>query len=69
MHVGFLKHFVGYCYLVIFYRDEPLPCVAKSRLLQAKNANITLFNMDYVRHFIFVNDHIPFSKKENKVIF
>ena len=25
--------------------------------------------MDYVRHFIFVNDHIPFSKKENKVIF
>ncbi|WP_315354686.1 glycosyl transferase family 90 [Hoylesella nanceiensis] len=51
------------------YRDEPLPCVAKSRLLQAKNANITLFNMDYVRHFIFVNDHIPFSEKENKVIF
>ena len=51
------------------YRDEPLPCVAKSRLLQTKNTNITLLNMDYVRHFIFIKDRIPFSLKKDKVIF
>ena len=51
------------------YRDEPLPCIAKSRLLQTKNTNITLLNMDYVRHFIFIKDRIPFSQKKDKVIF
>lgn len=48
---------------------EDIPTIVKSRPLTVDNQNSVLLKMDKVRHFIFVKDHIPFSKKIDKAIF
>ena len=48
-------------------QDEP--SIVKSRPLVDNNENSILLNMDKVRHFIFLNDKIPFVKKKDKAIF
>lgn len=45
------------------------PSVVKSRPLVGDNTNSIVMKLDKVRHFIFVNDKIPFTKKKNQVIF
>lgn len=45
------------------------PAVVKSRPLVENNQNSIVLNMDKVRHFVFLNDKIPFREKQNKVIF
>ena len=45
------------------------PTIVKSRPLSPDNTNSVLMKLDKVRHFVFVNDKIPFRKKMNKVIF
>ncbi len=45
------------------------PSIQKARTLQGDNTNATLLKMDKVRHFFFVNDRIPFSEKEDRVVF
>ena len=48
---------------------EGIPTIVKSRPLSNDNQNSVLLKMDKVRHFIFVNDKIPFSEKIDKAIF
>ena len=45
------------------------PTIVKSRPLQCDNSNSVLLKLDKIRHFIFVNDHQPFSAKHSKAIF
>ena len=46
-----------------------IPSIVKSRPIAGDNSNSVLLKLDKVRHFIFLNDKIPFEKKQNKVIF
>lgn len=46
-----------------------VPSIVKSRPIAGDNANSVLLNLNKVRHFIFVNDKIPFTQKENKAVF
>ena len=50
-------------------RIDEVRTIVKSRPLSPDNANSVLMKLDKVRHFVFVNDKIPFRKKMNKVIF
>ncbi|WP_294141985.1 glycosyl transferase family 90 [uncultured Sanguibacteroides sp.] len=45
------------------------PCIVKSRPLDVDNKNSVLLNLDKIRHFTFLKDNIPFTEKENKIIF
>lgn len=46
-----------------------LPSVVKSRPIGRDNENATLLNLDRVRHFVFLDDHIKWSSKKDKLIF
>lgn len=45
------------------------PSIVKSRPLGVDNTNSILLNMDKVRHFVFLNDQIPFTEKDDRIIF
>lgn len=45
------------------------PTVVKSRMLTEDNNNSILLKLDKLRHFLFINDPIPFAEKKNQVIF
>lgn len=45
------------------------PTIVKSRPIEGDNANSILLKLNKVRHFIFVNDKIPFEEKEDLIIF
>ena len=45
------------------------PCIVKSRPISPNNQNSVLLNMDKVRHFVFVNDSIPWQDKQPKAVF
>ncbi len=45
------------------------PSITKSRPIKGNNANSVLLNLNKNRHFLFINDPIPFSQKEHKIIF
>lgn len=45
------------------------PSIVKARLINDRNHNSVLFNLDKVRHFRFINDSTDFEKKENIAIF
>ena len=47
----------------------PHPTIVKSRPIAGDNANSVLMKLNKVRHFFFVDDKIPFEKKENKILF
>lgn len=44
------------------------PSITKSRPIAGDNANSVLLNLDKVRHFVFLNDSIPYEDKENRMI-
>lgn len=48
---------------------EGIPSIVKSRPIAGENQNSVLLKMDKVRHFIFVNDKIPFTAKKDMAIF
>lgn len=50
-------------------RIPDYPTIVKSRPIMGQNANSILLNLNKVRHFVFLKDKIPFSKKEDRVIF
>ncbi|MGI6232926.1 MAG: glycosyl transferase family 90 [Prevotella sp.] len=50
-------------------RVPECPSVTKSRPINGDNANSVIMKLNKVRHFIFVNDKIPFEKKQDRVIF
>ena len=43
--------------------------IVKSRPLGCDNKNSVVLKLDKIRHFLFVNDKIPFHAKQNKAIF
>lgn len=45
------------------------PTVVKSRMLTEDNSNSILLKLDKLRHFLFLNDTIPFAQKKNLAIF
>lgn len=51
------------------YFTPTLPTVVKSRLLAADNHNSVILKLDKLRHFLFVNDPVPFAEKQNRVVF
>lgn len=58
----------NYCFGDITYIPE-IPSIVKSRPIRGDNANSVIMKLNQIRHFIFVNDQIPFEKKKNKVLF
>ncbi len=46
-----------------------VPSIVKSRPLVENNINSVLLKLDKNRHFLFVNDHKPWSEKRNIAIF
>lgn len=65
----FPKH-LRWCYVFGDVTHVPsAPSVVKSRPLCADNVNSVLLNLDKIRHFVFLKDRIPFTEKENKIIF
>jgi len=44
------------------------PTILKSRPIGGHNANSVILNLDKVRHFIFVNDKMPFAGKKNMLV-
>lgn len=51
------------------YFTPQFPAIVKSRLLAANNGNSILLKLNKLRHFIFVNDPIPFEEKKPQAIF
>ena len=45
------------------------PSIVKSRPINGDNRNSVLLKLNKIRHYIFVNDEIPFRDKKNKAIF
>ena len=46
-----------------------VPSILKSRPVDGDNRNSVLLNLNKRRHFVFLDDKIPFRKKDNKIIF
>jgi len=51
------------------YFTPDTPTVVKSRLLGESNANSVLLKLDKLRHFLFVDDPVPFRAKQDRAIF
>lgn len=47
----------------------PVPSIVKSRPIAGDNANGVILKLNKVRHFIFVNDNIPFREKKDMAVF
>lgn len=45
------------------------PSIVKSRPIHGDNRNSVLLNLDKVRHFIFLDDRLPFAAKRDQAIF
>ena len=52
---------------ITFVPEEP--SIVKSRPIAGDNANGVLLNLNKVRHFVFVNDPVPFAQKKPIAIF
>lgn len=46
-----------------------VPSIVKSRPVAGDNANSVIMKLNKIRHYIFVNDVIPFSEKKDMLIF
>lgn len=51
------------------YFTPQSPTIVKSRLLTDDNSNSVILKLDKLRHFMFVNDPIPFTRKPHTLIF
>lgn len=51
------------------YFTPTSPAIVKSRLLTDDNANSVILKLDKLRHFMFVNDPVPFREKRETLIF
>ncbi|MCG5031593.1 glycosyltransferase [Mesosutterella sp. OilRF-GAM-744-9] len=50
-------------------RVPAVPSICKSRPIDGDNANCVLLNLNKIRHFVFLKDHIPFEQKSDLAIF
>lgn len=57
-----------YCPGDVYFTPDS-PTIVKSRLLTEDNQNSVVMKLDKLRHFMFVNDKIPFTAKKDMVIF
>lgn len=57
-----------YCPGDVYFTPDS-PTIVKSRLLIQNNENSVLMKLDKLRHFMFVDDKIPFTSKKNLAIF
>jgi len=46
-----------------------IPSIVKSRPVAGDNKNSVILKLEKLRHFVFIEDQIPFREKENKIIF
>jgi len=46
----------------------PQPTLVKSRPIDGDNRNSVLMNLNKVRHFVFVNDRVPFEAKKSMAV-
>ena len=46
-----------------------VPSLTKSRPIEGDNANSVILKMDRIRHFIRINDKVPFSDKRDVAVF
>lgn len=58
----------GFCPGDVTYVPE-VPSIVKSRPLVESNENSVVMKLDKVRHFIFVQDNIPYRSKKDKLVF
>lgn len=69
----YTKYFEKNLYFDYLFGDVILipktPKIVKSRPINDENQNSILLNLDKLRHFIFLDDIVPFEKKKNKAIF
>ena len=47
----------------------PIPSIVKSRPVAGDNRNSVVLKLEKLRHFVFIEDQIPFRDKYNKIIF
>lgn len=66
--VGSVRLRIGYIPGDVYFTPE-FPAIVKSRLLKNDNEYSVLLKLDKLRHFMFVNDPVPFSGKSNQAIF
>ena len=59
---------IGYVPGDVYFTPE-YPSLVKSRLLNDCNQNSVLLKLDKLRHFMYVNDTLPFEAKKNQAIF
>lgn len=58
----------GYAAGDVYFTPE-FPSIVKSRLLHSDNENSVIMKLGKLRHFIFLNDTIPFTQKKDMAIF
>jgi len=46
-----------------------IPSIVKSRPVVGDNRNSVILKLEKLRHFVFIEDKIPFREKDNKIIF
>lgn len=51
------------------YFTPKYPSIVKSRLLKEDNGCSVVLKLDKLRHFMFLNDPVPFHEKRNQAIF
>lgn len=47
----------------------PVPSITKSRPIEGDNANSVLLKLDKIRHFIWVDDRVPYEEKTARAVF
>lgn len=68
-HLRWFSHHFRFSYAFGDVTHIPsIPSFVKSRPISGENNNAVLLNLDKVRHFLFIHDTIPFSKKKDKLI-
>jgi hypothetical protein len=59
---------IGYIPGDVYFTPQ-FPAIVKSRLLSDDNEYSVVLKLDKLRHFMFINDPVPFRKKANQAIF
>ncbi len=58
----------SFCPGDVYFTPE-IPTIVKSRLLTENNQNSVILKLNKLRHFIFVNDPVPFAEKQDRAVF
>lgn len=68
----FLHYFKAHTRFAFHFGDDthvnPYPTLFKARPVEGDNANSILFKLNKHRHFVWVNDDIPFERKKDRAV-